>query len=143
MKILFYKGRADENPRSQFFDHVICFFTRSRFSHVEIVESELNPGVYSTWSCSPRDMKVRNSTIDISNGSWVVRDIDFNPETVLDWFRKHEGQNYNYIGLIGVWLPFDINPFSDTWFCSEAIAAAGDVPRPWKITPEKLYLKSY
>jgi hypothetical protein len=139
--LAFYIGVKVENPNTGLFDRLVCWATRSRYSHVEIVTQyvkEIHTG--TCWSSSPRDGGVRMAIIPFKKTSWDLYevDVDLDEERILVWFRKHQGKKYDWVGAFATTIPFLPQMFS-RWFCSEAISASLGIHRPSRNTPEKLY----
>jgi len=139
--IAFYKGTKKENPEARLLDRAICVFTRSRFSHCEIVfdYSAVTKLGYS-YSSSPRDGGVRSKLIDFNSGKWELYEVPCIRDTdkVIEFFNAQYGRKYDWFGAIGATIPiFDHNP--QKWFCSEIVADCLDLGNPWTYTPEDLY----
>lgn len=132
MKVAFYLGRKAENPKAKFFDRLTCAWTKSRYSHCELVIDGL------CYSSSKRDGGVRAKQINLDSGHWHVFDVKGDAEAAKQWFREHFGARYDVAGLFGFVLPWRThNP--DRWFCSEACAAALKIPEPWQLSPGDLF----
>lgn len=96
---------------------LICWWTRSPYSHVEIVID----GV--CYSSSLRDGGVRRKHIDLTKPHWTVIDIDADPAKVLALFERTAGEPYGWLDLITQQVLR--LPVSDAgWFCSEWVAEA-------------------
>lgn len=132
MKIAFYLGRKADNPKSKLFDWLVCAWTKSRYSHCELVID----GV--CYSSSKRDGGVRGKVIDLNSGHWHVFDLNRDSEKALDWFYAHFGRSYDVAGLLGFVLPWRTHD-PDRWFCSEACAAALKIPKHWTLSPGDLF----
>lgn len=75
--------------------HLICWWTRSPYPHVEIV---INGVCYSS---SLRDGGVRKKVIDLNKPHWRVIPIEWADETeVLRVFFRNQGQPYGYLDLL-------------------------------------------
>jgi hypothetical protein len=136
-KFAFYKGRKADNPESTLLDWVICFFTDSPYSHVELVIDSCTG--YSI-SSSPRDNGVRYKTIEYNHDQWDFIEVSL-PVTkneIYAWFSGHIGKKYDTLGAIGVVLPFFRNN-KRKWFCTEILGAFLYIPKPWKLSPHDLY----
>jgi hypothetical protein len=131
LRLALYKGPAA--GLLQTIGHlVVCVFTRSRYSHVELVIE----GV--CWSSSFRDGGVRAKRIDLQSGHWDVLPIAGDKQAALAWFRAHEGQGYDWAGVARFafrWLPQG----ERQWFCSEACAAALGHTQPEAYAPSDLH----
>lgn len=141
LKLAFYIGKKSKNPKATFLDSVICLFTRSKYSHVELIYDLDHENMRAlAWSSSPLDGGVRRTTIDIHQERWDVFAIDgvHTSDELHAWFEKHEGKKYDWAGAIGVKFRF-LKHHSDKWFCSEIIASYLGLKRPHRISPIKLY----
>lgn len=110
----------------------------SRYSHIELVHG-WRGSVGNCWSSSDRDDGVRAKDIDLGSGRW---DVFLDPwagpaerAAALSWFEEHEGAPYDFIGNLGFVLPFRTDS-SGKFICSEAVAAARGLPRPWSYHPQ-------
>jgi len=77
MKINFYIGRKKLNPKSKFFDWVICWWTHSNFSHVEV---EFPDGI--SFSSSPRDNGSRFKYIKYDPQHWITVEVSRTEEEI-------------------------------------------------------------
>jgi hypothetical protein len=146
MKLAFYKGNQPHSENSQFFDKAICLWTRSPYSHVEMifdasewprgmlaaeVEKQgktIQPGDPLNWpyirlcfSSSPRDGGVRFKWIDIDPAQWDVREFPMpgvNDLNLIDAAAPLVGLKYDWFGIFGFVLPFGEHNDADR-FCSE------------------------
>lgn len=132
MKAAFYLGRKAENPSSKMFDWLVCAWTKSPYSHCELVID----GV--CYSSSKRDGGVRAKEIDLKSGHWHVLEIGGDKSAALKWFQGNSGARYDVAGLFGFVLPFRTHNLN-RWFCSEACAAALGIPEPWRYSPHDLF----
>ena len=128
IRLAFYKGKGD------WVDKVIKWWTKSQYSHVEVV-------VGNTWiSSSPRDGGVRSMRMESYNAEhWDI--IDYPGVTsgdVFDLFRRTKGDDYDFIGILfSQVLPLGIQSKSK-WYCSEW--AAKLKYRNNKLNPQELYV---
>jgi hypothetical protein len=128
--LAFYLGTKAENPNnSRFIDHLVCWWTDSRFSHVEFVES-IDGLTATTWSASQRDGGVRQTTIDLSTGRWVLAGIPADHDMILEWFKDHKGEGYDWLGVMSFVIALIPDHRTHHWYCSKAISAAAG----WKYT---------
>lgn len=141
MYLAFYKGRKSENSRADWFDFIVCLFTSSRYSHVEILtEYDEETGEANAWSSTHRNSGIRMKHMNVHTNSWEVFRIktDRTKEEVKDWFIKRDHHKYDWFGVLGVVLPFKFHK-KRRWFCSEAVAASLGMRDPSKLTPELLW----
>lgn len=131
MKAAFYKGTRP--GVAGIYNRLVRWWTRSPYSHVELVMS-----TGRAWSASFEDGGVRSKLIDFDPAKWDVVDLPTALEpAALAWFTAHRGAKYDVLGN----LQFVLAPFPQTrerWFCSEAVAAALGIPEPWRYDPGTL-----
>ena len=131
MQAAFYRGTRP--GIAGIYNRIVRWWTRSEFSHVELV---LSTG--RAWSASFDDGGVRSKLIDFDTSNWIL--IDLPPELeprAEAWFKAHRGAKYDLLGN----LQFVLSPIPQSqrrWFCSEAVAAALGIPDPWRYSPGTL-----
>jgi len=131
LKAAFYRGTRP--GIAGIYNRIVRWWTRSEFSHVELV---LSTG--RAWSASFADGGVRSKLIDFDTANWIL--IDLPPELEQGaeaWFVAHRGAKYDLLGN----LQFVLAPVPQSqqrWFCSEAVAAALGIPDPWRYSPGTL-----
>lgn len=127
----FYKGTQPGFPGA--YNYVVRAWTQSPYSHVELIFSDGMAG-----SASFADGGVRLKPITFSPERWDF--IELPPALkpyAREWFEKHDGAKYDLLGN----LQFILAPFGNDkrrWFCSEACAAALNIPDPWRYDPGTL-----
>ena len=138
MRIAFYKAPGT------WFDTVIRWWTRSPYSHCELVFSN---GLW--FSSSPRDGGTRFKNIDADPDTWDFIEIPLSQvqeQTVYEFCLAEDGCRYDWIGILFTQvIPLSFyNPW--WWFCSEVCVAAlqqvgmlADLI-PHEINPKGLYL---
>jgi len=122
----FYKGRKAENPRARIFDRLVCWRTRGRFSHCELVQDIISPHGLC-WSASLRDRGVRQKWIDLASGRWELVTVPGDRAAAVRWFEAHKGAPYDWFGLLGWLAPWRVSN-AQWWYCSEACGAAAGLP---------------
>ena len=125
VRVAFYKGRQTK------LDRALSWWMSSPYSHCEIVLRTEPDGRGLCVSSSNRDGGVRIKAIDVRDGKWDVFWFNSPAEYAWHWARRHAGQKYDLIGLLG----FDFRPVrgeSQRWWCSEACAAMLQIPDPWR-----------
>lgn len=133
--IAFYKGPPRNDLWHSISHYAIRLWTWSKWSHAELVIG----GV--CYSSSTRDGGVRGKHIDLTSGRWDVVEIDLSPEQVdgaLLWFFKHDGDPYDWAGVVRYVLPFLPHGLRE-WVCFEAIGAALGFAGAQKLTANDLY----
>ena len=92
------------------------------------------------YSSSVRDGGVRSKLIDLNSGKWDIKPITLSPtkkQTALDRFRGFEGWPYDFLGAIGVVLPF-VHHLRYKLFCFEVVAEMLGMEDPSHVTPVEL-----
>jgi hypothetical protein len=132
MQLAFYKGAGT------IVDKIVDIWTGGPYSHVELVIDNI------CHSSSGRDHGVRSKVIDFKPDNWDIYEL--NDELQIDiafaveWFRLHDGQKYNYLGLFGFVVPWRTEEHDLTrWFCSQAVAKALKIERSWTLSPNTLF----
>jgi hypothetical protein len=131
MELALYHGPPTGALWRQLGHKIICGFTRSPYSHCELVID----GVCYTSSMT--DGGVRSKVIDLKNGKWDVIEIQGDKEKALAWFAAHAGQKYDWLGALKFGFPF-LSRGKNRWFCSDAIADALGLLNPESYTPASL-----
>lgn len=113
--LAFYKGKGN------LIDKIIRFWTKSKYSHVEIIINDV-------WvSSNPKVGVTVNSLRPLTN-KWDYIDVKVPKnekylQTVLKFIELQKGKKYDLIGAIfGAGLNIDFE-HKDKWFCSELVAA--------------------
>jgi hypothetical protein len=128
VKIAFYIAKY-----GNWYDTIISFLTKSKYSHCEMVFSD---GMCA--SSSPRDNGVRFKKIDLTNGKWDVFDFKVAlPEAAIRrWFINNDGDKYHWLGAVGSFINIDFYS-SKKKFCSQACGIV--LNRKRNQTPEELF----
>ena len=130
-KVAFYKGLSA--PHRDFFDWVICKWTRGKYSHVELI---IDGFMYSS---SPRDGRVRKTQHTTDNKSWDYVEVEIKEANVIDFFNMTQGNKYDWLGILGFIIP--IKDRTNEWFCSEWVSNALKISgckKLWKLEPSKI-----
>lgn len=139
--IAYYLGRKTENPETELLDRIICFFTRSKYSHVELVY-DYSPvsQIGLCASSSSRDGGVRQTRIDFSTGRWELYEIPTTKtkDQIIDWFDMRGNCQYDWAGALGAYIE-RINGKDKRYFCVEAVGECLDIPGASKMTPEEFW----
>ena len=124
-RLAFYKAEGT------LVDKVIRWWTRSNYSHVELVIDGL------WYSSSPRDGGVRKATI-VAKDNWDLVEVEVEEAWVEDLYRTTEKCGYDFKGILGnEILPFRVHSESK-YYCSEWCAEALRL-EDTLVSPEKLY----
>ena len=83
---------------------------------------------------------VRFKRIALNPDHWDVQRIDVDPLRAAQWFKDHEGDLYDWQLILG-FVSWVIPHKAQRWTCSEACAAALDVPKDdaWRFDPAGLH----
>ncbi len=122
--VAFYKPSLWDLLRHPF-DLLICLFTWSRYSHVEVVIGSENKWTDLKWySSSPRDGGVRCRQMAPRPGAWRIVHIPWingqDAEWAEHWFRSRAGTQYDWLGALTCLFGGFLN-HTRRWFCSEAV----------------------
>jgi len=132
MKVAFYKSKK------HLFNRLVSWWTNGPYSHVELVLETLVHG-YECASASGMDGGVRLKLMDLPAESWDIIEFPASTLAAREWFRQHERQEYDVLGLFGFVFRRGTQD-KDKWFCSEAVAAALGYNDPWRYDPNTLYI---
>lgn len=123
-----YKGRGT------LFNRLIRLWTRSKYSHCELVLPD------GRWlSASAMDSGVRAKHIELNLEHWDLIPLHWaDYRQIARVFRANAGQGYDFFGLFGSQLlPVGLHS-RRRWFCSEFCAAALGFPMPQRYSPAQL-----
>lgn len=135
MKFAFYKAKGS------LFDYAIRFWEKGPYSHCEVILSGPDYlGQYLIASSVPgTGVRITRSTMPDSDWDFVDVPLTADQEAyVTEWFWKHKGASYDYMGILG----FIFRPVKDEkskYFCSEALGHAIQLKHPWRFDPNALY----
>lgn len=126
-------------------DWTIRKLTRGQYSHCEIairlnLNDKTQTAQYRCYSASLRDGGVRQKTMPLPADKWDLIHLDNNAALCQFIEQIHyvhtKGQGYDYLGVLGVILPF--RQRANKWFCSEWCAAALGLDEPEMYSPNDL-----
>ena len=119
VKVAFYKGRGN------WLNKIIRWWTKSKYSHVELVLPNSTTWIGISPFLSSRVESRCNIAHKPSNWDFVHLSITDNQYgAILDFFKETKGCKYDWIGmLLSQFLPFRVKR-KDKWYCSEWIAYA-------------------
>ncbi|WP_278412696.1 hypothetical protein [Stutzerimonas kunmingensis] len=123
-----YKGRGT------LFNRLIRLWTRSIYSHCEIVMPD------GRWlSASAMDGGVRAKRIVLDLEHWDLIPLPWaDRRQIFHVFCLNQGRGYDFLGLFGSQLlPVALHS-RRRWFCSEFCAAALGFPMPQRYSPAQL-----
>ncbi|WP_308917567.1 hypothetical protein [Jannaschia sp. LMIT008] len=136
LHLAFYKARGT------WLDLAIRLATRSRYSHVELVEADRTPRDGNTALClsaSARDRGVRIKPITFDPGKWDFVTVPWARADAWDRARRELGCPYDYeaAGLLP-WIRIGTHA-ERRWFCSEICAHALGYAVPDRYCPGGLH----
>jgi hypothetical protein len=112
------------------FDRLIRRWTRSRFSHVELVVDDAIACSADAWE---GNVRIR-STSGFNRLHWEIVPVVLVKDTA--WINEQLGKKYDWLGIFGFTF-FGVQD-KRRWYCSELCAElAGIAGRP--ISPQQLY----
>lgn len=123
-----YKGQG------KLFNRLIRLWTRSRYSHCELVMPD------GRWlSASAMDGGVREKHIDLNLEHWDLYPLPWaNAQHIDAVFNRQAGKGYDWLGVfLSQLLPVAIDD-RQRMFCSEFCAAALGFPEPQRYSPALL-----
>lgn len=136
MQLALYKGTRP--GLAGVFNRAVRWWTNGPYSHCEIVLQALEGGMVLCASASNTDGGVRIKAIALDPDRWDLIDMPSADHfAVRKWFAQHDGQGYDFLGLAGFVLR-RADGSKRRWYCSEACAAALDIPDPWRYCPNTL-----
>ncbi|MBS7660567.1 hypothetical protein I0D00_01195 [Pseudomonas lalucatii] len=123
-----YKGRG------RLFNRLIRLWTRSRYSHCELVMPD------GRWlSASAMDGGVRAKRIELDLAHWDLIPLPWaNTHQIQALFQRHQGKGYDWLGILASQLlPLAVNN-QRRMFCSEFCAAGLGFPDAQRYSPALL-----
>lgn len=154
--ILFYHGTKSVNKSATVLDRLICWWTKSPFSHTEsvvgyseyddIVRIHRSGGSLYCWSASPRQKVVRPVLIYPTKEKWTCVVLEGYDKTIVrSYWESVKDSFYDYPGVLGFVFKF-IKQVTKWIYCSEGAAAAlieaalpGVAVPPEQLAPGELF----
>jgi len=122
-----------ESPHASIVDKFISWFSRSKYTHVELI---LSDGYM--YSSSGRDNGVRRKKHIENDKIWTYFKVHGDEKTILSFYEKTKDCKYDMMGILGFGLP--LRDRTNRWFCSEwccnALKISGN-SLFWLVNPEK------
>lgn len=103
------------------------------YSHTELIFSDGVSG-----SSRHPDGGVFLKEVEYDREEWYFIQIDGDELAARAWFEKHEGEDFDFLGLLGFVWTRGLNR-RRRWFCSEAVAAALGFQEPHRFDPCSLH----
>jgi hypothetical protein len=129
IKIAFYKGEGD------WADKAIKIWTRSEYSHVELV-------VGNEWtSTSPRTLKLEQRILSYNPDHWDMFGVEVDMDRFDKLYKRYKDCKYDWTGIfLSQFLPLNIED-PDKLFCSEWCAMVIGMDKPNQYSPASLHKK--
>jgi len=130
--VAFYKAKGT------LYDYIVRWVTGSQYSHCEFIEfyDEKCFG----YTSSPRDRGVVIREIGFKPDHWDLIEVDWvDEEIVYAFVREHLGEPYDWVSIfLTHFFKFGLHR-DGHWICSELLADALGIDRPWTVSPGDLY----
>lgn len=123
-----YKGKGT------LFNRLIRLWTRSKYSHCELVMPD------GRWlSASAMDGGVRAKRIDLNIEHWDLLPLPWAERHTIEWlYQQHKAMGYDWLGVfLSQLLPVAFHS-ERRWFCSEFCAAALGFTSAQRYSPAQL-----
>jgi len=132
--LAFYKAKKTK------LDKAICFFTRSKYSHVEMIVGPLNGTSGMSISSSGRNGGVKERKINFNPERWDIVEVPWGPDDAVNVLRGELDKPYDFFGILFSQF-FNARLHSKSrWFCSEICAYGLNMSEPHRYSPGDLYL---
>lgn len=131
MKIAFYKAT------DHLFNKIVSWWDNGPYSHCEILGEHFGGNEYMCYSSSAMDKGVRKKRINLDPKKWDIVEVDADMAFAMEWFNKHEGAKYDYLGLVGYLIRI-IPGKKNRFVCSEALCEMLGYKDAWRFTPNSL-----
>lgn len=125
MELALYKGEFKSTFLNRIFNILIKWWTKSKYSHVELVIKHGENPKNWRWISSENFIGVRSKLIQYNPDNWdFIKLTNLNEQDTLDFLNDKIGAKYDWKGI------FLSNIFKleqhdvDKWFCSELCFAA-------------------
>ncbi|MBP6675005.1 MAG: hypothetical protein KAY54_01695 [Burkholderiaceae bacterium] len=105
----------------QLFARLVCLLRGGDSAHCETAHRWVGD-VYDCVSSSWMDGGVRGKLITMHHAKWRVYEVPGSPDDVRRWLKEHEGEKYDWLGILGFLVPWRWPAPNRRWFCSEASA---------------------
>ena len=134
--VAFYKAKGT------LYDYIVRWVTKSQYSHCEFIEfiGDDDDKKCIGYTSSPRDRGVVIREINFKPDHWDLMEVDWISDgTVFTFVREHLGEPYDWVSIfLTHFFRFGLHR-DGHWICSELLADALGVSRPWEISPGDLY----
>jgi len=135
MYLAFYKGKGDWT------DWIIRKWTKSKYSHVELIIGEPEDGIW--YSSSPRSLRVEARHINYHSENWDIVSVSGSEYKVRNFYLKTMGAKYDWMAIffsVGIlkWYSKCLLQNPKKYICSEWCATALGLENACKYTPGSL-----
>jgi len=126
-KIAFYKGNGN-NWKHWLMHKAIKIWTRGKYSHVELIDSAIDPLIPHRWDWYSADAytnQVRVKQMNIKLSHWDIYNINI-PDGISarGFIRQQLGKPYDWNGIVLSQIFNARRHNADKWFCSELVRQA-------------------
>jgi hypothetical protein len=115
------------------FSRAVRWWLGGEYSHTELIFSDGIAG-----SSRHPDGGVTLRVVEFKAGEWDLLHIDGDERAARQWFEEHEGEDFDFLGLLGFVWTRGLNS-RRRWFCSEAVAASLGFSEPHRLDPCSLH----
>lgn len=132
LKVAFYKGNK------RLFNRLTAWWLAGEYSHCELILGTDENGLSICASSSMMDGGVRVKHMRLDPAHWDIVEVRADPKLAWAWLEEHEGDGYDYFGLLG----FILRPLKQDqtrWFCNEAVGGMLGVEDPWRFDTCSFY----
>lgn len=144
--IAFYKHKRKrkglKNIVFRLCDDTIRFLTKGDYSHCEMVIPNYEKNgkmLFECYTASNIDGDVRLRLMSLPSDRWDLVEVDIDADLIRLFYKQTAGLKYDWLGALGVILPFKQN--AKKYFCSEWCAECLGFDNPHKFSPNSLYRK--
>jgi hypothetical protein len=120
------------------YDRIIGWWTTGKYVHCELILAEYGDDHYLCAS-SIAGQGVRTETLTLPPSNWDFVEVNVDEAKAEQWFHQHDGEGYDYLGLLEFVFPPAKSTPKSKWFCSEAVMAAFGYSEAWRFDPNAMY----
>ncbi len=121
-------------------DKFICWWRHGPYFHSEVILAENADGTYTIASSVPGTGVRTAYNQSLPAAQWDIIEGPGDVGNAEEWFKEHNGEGYDWFGLLGfVFSPIkDVSP--NKWWCSNAdLTAVGMAASAWRFDPNSMY----
>ena len=143
--LAFYKGKTSSNYgwfrnlTFRLYNRMTKFFTKGKYSHVELVIKEDTEEYFTCYSSSYMDKGVRVKKMLLPTDKWDLVEIhNIDKAKIEKFYQQTKDKDYDLIGAIGVVAGLREHP--NKYFCSEwCFDCLFNSDQGWRFSPNHLY----